>query len=223
MILVGQYDSPFVRRVAVALHLYGMPFTRDRTSVFSAAMARVNPLVRIPSLILEGGDGAVAAESDTLYDSVAILDHLDETAGADKALMPPAGVERRSVMRLTVLAVGATEKAGAVVYERHLHATECVSHEWVSRCEGQLGGVLEHLDRACAVATPWLFGDRITHADIAAACLVFFVRMRLPEALPEGRFAALEALAARCEVLDAFREARPSEDEVMPDKGSARR
>jgi hypothetical protein len=26
MILIGQYDSPFVRRVAIALHLYGMAF-----------------------------------------------------------------------------------------------------------------------------------------------------------------------------------------------------
>jgi len=43
MILVGQYDSPFVRRVAVTLHLYGMPFTRNTLSVFSDAgeMARI--------------------------------------------------------------------------------------------------------------------------------------------------------------------------------------
>jgi len=39
MILVGQYDSPFVRRVAVTLHLYGMPFTRNTLSVFSDAIA----------------------------------------------------------------------------------------------------------------------------------------------------------------------------------------
>ena len=30
MILVGQYDSPFVRRVAVTLHHYGIPFERNR-------------------------------------------------------------------------------------------------------------------------------------------------------------------------------------------------
>jgi glutathione S-transferase len=26
MILIGQYDSPFVRRVALALRFYGLPF-----------------------------------------------------------------------------------------------------------------------------------------------------------------------------------------------------
>ena len=33
MILVGQYDSPVTRRVAIALHHYGMPFTRDTRSI----------------------------------------------------------------------------------------------------------------------------------------------------------------------------------------------
>ena len=33
MILVGQYDSPFVRRVAVTLHHYHMPFSRNTTFV----------------------------------------------------------------------------------------------------------------------------------------------------------------------------------------------
>jgi hypothetical protein len=37
MILVGQFDSPFVRRVAVTLHHYGMPYTRNTMSVISDA------------------------------------------------------------------------------------------------------------------------------------------------------------------------------------------
>src|SRR5260370_35010492 len=89
MILVGQYDSPFVRRVAVTLHLYGMPFTRNTLSVFSDAgeMARINPLVRIPSLVLDSGE--------TLIDSAAILDTPDEMAGPGPALTPPSRAARR--------------------------------------------------------------------------------------------------------------------------------
>ena len=34
MILIGQYDSPFVRRVAIALHRYEIPFDRRVLSVF---------------------------------------------------------------------------------------------------------------------------------------------------------------------------------------------
>ncbi|MDJ0609366.1 MAG: glutathione S-transferase family protein [Kiloniellales bacterium] len=55
LILVGQFDSPFVRRVAVALNHYGLPYERNVLSVFRdfEAMLAVNPLGKVPSLILE--------------------------------------------------------------------------------------------------------------------------------------------------------------------------
>ena len=34
VILIGQFDSPFVRRVAIAMRLYGMPFEHKPWSVF---------------------------------------------------------------------------------------------------------------------------------------------------------------------------------------------
>ena len=37
MILIGQYDSPFVRRVAIALRLYGLPFEHRPWSTFGDA------------------------------------------------------------------------------------------------------------------------------------------------------------------------------------------
>ena len=41
MILVGQYDSPFTRRVAVSLHLLGIPFARNTDSVFANAASTI--------------------------------------------------------------------------------------------------------------------------------------------------------------------------------------
>jgi glutathione S-transferase len=35
--LIGHYDSPFVRRVGISLHLLGMPFERQLLSVFGDA------------------------------------------------------------------------------------------------------------------------------------------------------------------------------------------
>jgi len=209
MILVGQYDSPFVRRVAVSLHHYGIPFERNRLSVFQPDMAEINPLVRIPSLIIDG--------DETLIDSGAILDYLDELAGPAKALMPPNGEERRRVMQATVLAAGAVEKCGVVVYERHFHPKACIAHEWVARCMGQLAGALTMLDGYAK--EPWYFGHRMTQADVTIGCLVGYMRLRLEEAFPTKRYPKLEDLAARCEALDAFVKSRPGPDELMPSKG----
>src|SRR5215212_2587418 len=98
MILVGQFDSPFVRRVAVSLHMLQLPFTRNPISVFgdAEAMRAINPLGRIPSLVLDDGE--------VLIDSAAILDHLDEVVGRARALLPPSGAPRRAALRISALA-----------------------------------------------------------------------------------------------------------------------
>ena len=58
MILIGQYDSPFVRRVGIAMTLYGLVFEHRPWSVFGDAekIRAFSPLTRVPTLVLEGGD-----------------------------------------------------------------------------------------------------------------------------------------------------------------------
>src|SRR2546430_8384770 len=48
MFLIGQYDSPFVRRVAIAMRLYGIAFEHRPWSTFGDAdkIAPYNPLRR---------------------------------------------------------------------------------------------------------------------------------------------------------------------------------
>jgi glutathione S-transferase len=55
MILIGQYDSPFNRRVAIALRLYGLPFEHPPWSTFGDVdkIAAFNPLRRVPTLVLD--------------------------------------------------------------------------------------------------------------------------------------------------------------------------
>lgn len=210
MILVGQYDSPFVRRVAISLHLLDLSFTRNPISLFSdaEAMRAINPLGRIPSLVL--GDGEI------LIDSAAILDHLDEVAGPARALVPPRGAPRRAALRIIAIAAGAIDKAGAIVYERTLRPPDKQYAPWQDRCGVQLASALAALE--AAVPAGWFGGDRPGQADVTAGCALGYLLLRLPEALVPGRYPALERLATACEALEAFRQARPAADEVMPDR-----
>ena len=208
MILVGQFDSPFVRRVAITLHHYHLPFERNRLSVFHPAMVEINPLMRVPALIIDG--------DETLYDSTAIIDYLDELAGPHKALIPRNGDERRRVLQALALATGAIEKAAAVVYERQFHTPHGIAHEWTVRCMAQLSGALVHLD--AHAADPWYFGRKFTQADITLGCLIGYLKLRVQEAFPPRLYPNLERLSERCEALDAFVEARPAPDETMPAK-----
>lgn len=198
MILIGQYDSPFVRRVAIALRLYGLDYEHRPWSVFSdaAEIARFNPLKRVPTLVL--------ADGEVLIESGAILDHLDEVAGSERALIARQGPDRRRSLKLCALATGLADKAVSLVYERVLHKER--SDLWMERCTGQIGAVLDVLeaDRA-AVPGPWWLGDRIGHADIAAGCALRFVGEAHPAVFDRSRWPALAAHSDACEAMTEFR------------------
>ena len=180
MILVGQYDTPFVHRVAVSLRLLGIAYDHDTRSVFSDfdAMRRINPLGRIPSLVLDGGE--------VLIDSAAILDWLDETAGPGRALIPPKGPARRQVLRRIALATGAIDKAGAVVYEQLIRPSAYRWPDWIARCRSQAVGAIEAL-----ASESWAPAARLDQAQITTACMIRWSRIAAPDFLPPGRYPAL--------------------------------
>ncbi|HQN50486.1 MAG TPA: glutathione S-transferase family protein [Phenylobacterium sp.] len=199
MLLIGQYDSPFVRRVGVALRLYGLAYDHAPWSTFGDAerIAAYNPLLRVPTLVMDDG---VA-----LMDSFAILDALDEMIGPERAMIAAAGPDRREALRLCALAAGAADKAVSLVYERALRGEGLAM--WVQHCSAQVNGALDALEAARAGrTTPWLFGDGIGHADVMIATMLRFVGEALPGAFDLAARPALTAHAAACEALPAFQE-----------------
>jgi glutathione S-transferase len=208
MILVGQYDSPFVRRIAVALHVYGLPFERNTMSVFADAdqMRTINPLGRIPSLILDGGE--------TLIDSWAIHDYLDDIAPTDRRLTPERGADRRRVLYLTALATGAVDKAGAIVYEKTVRPPDKRYQPWIDRCRTQLETALKELNGAAGEG--WLVQDRLTQADIMLGALTWYVGERVPEISMRAAFPSLWRHYGRMMALDDFVKTAPAQDEAMP-------
>ena len=197
MILIGHYDSPFVRRVAIALAIYDLPFEHRAWSVFGDAekIAVFNPLKRVPTLVLDDGEA--------LIESAAILDALDEMAGPARALIPAGGSARRAVLKACGLGAGLADKAVSLVYERVLH--ERATPAWIDRCQGQIGGVLDALEAQRMTASgPWWFGEALTHADIMAACALRFLAEAHPDAFDLAAWPALQAHAAACEALPVF-------------------
>src|SRR5690348_2137204 len=155
MILVGQYDSPFVRRVAISLRVLGFAYEHDTRSVFAdfAAMQKINPLGRIPSLILPSGEA--------LIDSAAILDWLDEAVGPERALIPSQGKARRRALRVIALATGTQDKLGAVGFERTMRPAAYRWPDWIERCRVQGANGL-----AALAAEPWHEDTPLDQAQI---------------------------------------------------------
>jgi glutathione S-transferase len=199
MILIGQYDSPFVRRVGIALRLYGLPFEHRPWSIFADGdkVRAINPLMRVPTVVLDDGD--------VLVDSATILDHLDSLVPAGRRLIPQVEPARRRALRIMALATGLGDKAVSLFYEYRLHDT--VSEVWAGRCRVQLAAVLAALEAECAALSgPWWSGERIGHADIAVACVLRFVGEVHDGMLSAADYSALTTLCGRAEALDVFRE-----------------
>lgn len=197
MILIGQYDSPYVRRVGIALTLYGLPFSHRPWSTFSDAdkLRPYNPLTRVPTLVLDTGE--------TLIESHAILDYLDSLVPAERAMFPRTEPARHQALKVAALATGLGDKAVSLFYEKRMHKE--VSEAWVNRCGAQIMAVLTVLeaDRASR-ATDYWFGNRIGHADIAVATVLGFVTEAHPGLISLADFPGLNAHAARLEALPVF-------------------
>jgi len=200
LILIGMFDSPFVRRVAVSMNFLGMAFEHRNWSVGKdfELIRQFNPLGRVPTLVQPDGE--------SLIESNAILDFLDECAGPERALVPRSGNDRREALRIMAVATGAAEKGVAQLYETVFRPPEKRYRPWMERCHAQMHAGLAELDRVSqARAGEWLVGNRMTQADITATCVYTFLVDALAISRAAMAYPGLAAIAQRCEALPEFR------------------
>jgi glutathione S-transferase len=205
--LVGQYDSPFVRRAAVALHHHRIPFERRVLSVFQnfEEMLGISPLGKVPVLILE--------DRREIFDSRAIIEYLESQANLDRQLTVKNPADYLDMLRIEAIGIGLAEKT----YERGIEfarrAAGSQDLAWVARVERQIASALAWLEnRACGGL---LFGGRLSRADLAVAVATTYLAQKLPRQFDARRFAHLEQHRALCESMPAFKAAAYSEQEAL--------
>ncbi len=203
MQLIGMLDSPYVRRVAIALIVAGTPFEHRPISLFRHidAFSKLNPLLKAPTLVADDGTA--------LMDSSVILDYL---AGLDPriaALTPSNAPARLRAYRATGLSLTVMEKAVQRHYERTLRPAEKRHEPWVERVMGQLTTGMSALD-AELPRSGWISGE-LGLADISAACAFGFTEGILADLVETNRYPNLAAFSARAEALPAFRAAPPQD------------
>ncbi len=199
MILIGQYDSPFVRRVGIALRLYGLDFEHRPWSVFGNAdqVRELNPVTKVPVLVLSDGD--------ILIESHMMLDYLDGLFPPEQRLFPAREPHRHRALKIASLGMGLAEKTVSLFYEKRLH--DPISESWAGRCEMQILSTAAALDRLSAEReTPYWFGETPGHADIAVAVAVRFTSDVLPGLLNGQAHPHLLAFAERMEALPVLQE-----------------
>lgn len=205
MQLIGMLDSPYVRRVAVAMIVAKAPFAHRPISLFRHMdeFSKINPLLKAPTLVTD--------EGTVLMDSSGILDYLAAVYPRIAALTPVDAARRLRACRLGGLALTVMEKAVQRHYERALRPAEKRHEPWVNRVMAQLSAGLEALD----VELPnsgWIAGE-LGIADISTACAFAFTQGVLADLVEARHYPNLANFCARAEALAAFR-AAPAEDGV---------
>lgn len=201
MQLIGMLDSPFVRRTFITAKLLDIPFEHRPLSIFRnfAEVHAINPLVKVPTLVLNDGE--------VMVDSSLIIDYFEESART-RTLMPAQPALRRRCRRLTSFGLALAEKSVQLYYEIGLRPQNLRWDEWITRQTGQLrDGAALIESEIVADSAEWLCGREIGQADITVAVAWRFCQFVLPHVLDPAQHPRLVELSARAEELPAFRAA----------------
>ncbi|MCM2381340.1 glutathione S-transferase family protein [Pseudomonas marginalis] len=193
MKLIGMLDSPYVRRVAISLELYGVDFVHEPLSVFRTftEFSQINPVVKAPTLVLD--DGTV------LMDSSLILDYLETLAPADKKLLPSQPAARARDLQTLGLALAACEKSVQIVYEHNLRPAEKLHAPWLDRVSGQLLAAYSLLEKQLSDS------EALSQASITAAVVWSFSQFTVASVVKADAFPNLKRHAERLEQHPAFK------------------
>jgi len=196
MQLIGRDLSPFVRRTATVVEILGLPYERLKlaTADTPEAVARFNPLARVPALVLEDGE--------TLYDSSAIIDYLLEIGDPEHRLLPSAGRDRRDVLRISAIATGIMEKGVAAAYEMRRRPSHLVHQPWLQYIQQQVRDGLAYLETELAGKT-WFTGAGPKLDDVNAVVAFDYIGMVHAD-LIGSNLSSMAALSERANQLPAF-------------------
>jgi glutathione S-transferase len=172
MKLLGSLASPYVRKVRVTLVEKGIDCAFELENVWAAdtTIQKVNPLGKVPSLLLD--DGSV------LYDSRVICEYLDSLKPAN-LLIPTAGRERIEVRRWEALMDGVLDAIVLVRLEEVQREPKERSEKWVLRQMAKVEAGLLVAAKDLGKRS-WCVGERPTLADVTLGCTLGYILFRYP-------------------------------------------
>ena len=173
MKLIGSNTSPYVRKARLVLLEKNIPHTYviDPPSEPTSQVYSVNPLGRIPALILDDGT--------CIFDSPVIAEYLDTLNDTPILIPRNDALARMRVKRGEALADGIMDSAIVVRMER-IRPTEKqeqsnidMHNQAVTRALAHIAGQLGHRE--------WCEGNSITLADLALVSALAYLDLRQPE------------------------------------------
>ena len=173
MKLYGTNTSPYVRKVRLVMLEKNIPHTYliDVPGKPDSLVNRVNPLGRIPALVLD--------DETCIFDSSVIAEYVDTLNDSPKLIPRHDVMARMRVKRWEALADGIMDSAIVVRNERSRPAEKQDENNILLHSNA----ILRALAHAAAQLgkQEWCEGGAITLADLALASAIVYLDLRLPE------------------------------------------
>jgi glutathione S-transferase len=202
MKLLSSPLSPYGRKVKIAMAMKGLEDRIEVQAVDTSPLdapdiARVNPLGKIPALVVE--------EDTAIFDSHVICEYLD-TLAPSPLLFPKGGVERIKTLTLGALADGILDAALLLVYEKRFRPEEKWHAPWQARQQSKIDRSLDWLEaKPCAPA----WKDSPDYGHLTLACALGYLDFRHEGIWRAGHPGLVAWLEAFARAVPAFEATRP--------------
>lgn len=180
-------DSPYVRRVAVSLALYGVEFESLPLSVFSGfdEFSRINPVVKALTVVLD----TIVDAADGLHADPPLFRN-DQSGRAPAVSVHPEALARD--LHLLGVILAACEKAVQHVYEHRLRPEEKQHQPWIARVTGQLLAACREWDARLADRAAAAQPDQVL---VTSTVVWSFIQLMIPAVVSAAAFPHIRALA----------------------------
>lgn len=191
--------SPYARKCRMVAMEKGLdlPISLEPPHAAGSRISALNPLVKIPALLLEDGE--------VIYDSRVIVQAL-ELWQPQPALLPADAHQRIQALRWEALADGVADAMVLVMMERQKPA-ERQDAGWIERQSIKVRAGLQAFENA-VMPQQFLVGGQLSLADLAVVAACGYVGLRGPELLAAAGPALHDWLA--------WLQGRPSVAETAP-------
>jgi glutathione S-transferase len=202
MKLLGSPGSPFVRkaRAFAAEKAIAIEYVIDRPNAPGSTVRSLNPLGKIPLLLLDSGEA--------IYDSAVIVEYLDGTK-PEPQLIPSELNARINVKRWEALGDGLADAIIMISHDWGPMSDASKRGEWIERQYGKIERSIAAIDHAIR-GREWLHGDSLTLADVCAAYPLLYADTELPKLDWRGRHPAAAGFAERMAQRPSFRSTVPA-------------
>jgi glutathione S-transferase len=200
MKLIGTPSSPFTRKVRIVLaeKRIEYEFVVDAPGGADTRVPEYNPLGKVPVLITD--DGA------TIFDSRVIVEYLDSASPVAR-LIPDDIRQRIQVRRWEALADGCTDATIALAAEKRRDPAQQLASS-IARQQGKVERALAAMADELG-ARNWCCGETYSLSDIAVACCLGYLDLRLPDFNWRKAHSNLHKLTDRLALRPSFRDTAP--------------